>query len=212
MIRDLEELRVLVVSDDPLARRGLALLLAGQEGIAVAGQIGVDEDWPDAREPDAAVWDLGLGVRFGLERLRGAGPSAPPAVAIVADEIDAREALAAGARAVLPRDAEGESLAAALRAVVQGLLVLDDSFAAALLRESPEQPASPPELAESLTPREGEVLQLLTQGLANKAIAQRLGISDHTVKFHVNAILGKLGVQSRGEAMVQAVRLGLVAL
>ena len=56
------------------------------------------------------------------------------------------------------------------------------------------------------------MLQLLTQGLANKAIAQRLGISDHTVKFHVNAILGKLGVQSRGEAMVQAVRLGLVAL
>lgn len=199
---------MLVVSDDPLARTGLALLLGGQEGLIVTGQVGVDDDWPDTGL-DAAVWDLGLGLRFGLERLRGMGPSAPPAVAVVADEIDAREALAAGARAALPRDADGESLAAALRAVVQGLVVLDESFAAALLRDAP---AAPPDLVESLTPREAEVLQLLTQGLPNKAIAQRLGISDHTVKFHVNAILGKLGVQSRGEAIVQAVRLGLVAL
>jgi DNA-binding NarL/FixJ family response regulator len=130
-------------------------------------------------------------------------------VAIVADEVDAREALAAGARAALPRDADGESLAAALRAAVQGLVVLDESFVAALLRDAPP-PA--PDLVESLTPREIEVLQLLSQGLPNKGIAQRLGISDHTVKFHVNAILGKLGVQSRGEAIVQAIRLGLVTL
>lgn len=204
---------MLVVSDDPLARRGLALLLASQEGLTVAGQIGVDDEPDDSGDgrADAVVWDLGLEVRFGLERLRGADPSAPPAVAIVADEIDARDALAAGARAALSRETDGERLAAALRAVVQGLIVLDDTFAAALLREVPET-ESPPELLENLTPRESEVLQLLAQGLANKAIAQRLGISDHTVKFHVNAILGKLGVQSRGEAMLQAVRLGLVTL
>jgi two-component system nitrate/nitrite response regulator NarL len=207
----MEELRVLVVSDDPLARRGLALLLGGQEGLIVAGQVGVDDDWPET-ELDAAVWDLGLGARFGLERLRGMEPSAPPAVAVVADELDAREALTAGARAALPRDADGESLAAAVRAAVHGLVVLDESFAAGLLGDLRDAPAAPPDLVESLTPREAEVLQLLTQGLANKAIAQRLGISDHTVKFHVNAILGKLGVQSRGEAIVRAVRLGLVAL
>ena len=202
---------MLVVSDDPLARTGLSLLLKGQEGLIVTGQVGVDDDWPDAGL-DATIWDLGLGLRFGLERLRGMGPSAPPTVAVVADELDAREALAAGARAALPRDADGESLAAAIRAVVQGLVVLDDSFAAALLGDLRDAPAAPPDLVENLTPREAEVLQLLTQGLPNKAIAQRLGISDHTVKFHVNAILGKLGVQSRGEAIVQAVRLGLVAL
>ena len=199
---------MLVVSDDPLARTGLSLLLGGQEGLIVTGQVGVDDDWPDTGRGRRRLGSR-AGPRFGLERLRGMGPSAPPAVAVVADEIDAREALAAGARAALPRDADGESLAAALRAVVQGLVVLDDSFAAALLRDAP---AAPPDLVESLTPREAEVLQLLTQGLPNKAIAQRLGISDHTVKFHVNAILGKLGVQSRGEAIVQAVRLGLVAL
>jgi two-component system nitrate/nitrite response regulator NarL len=208
MMKELEELRVLVVSDDPLARTGLALLLRESEGLTLAGQVGVDDDWPDPG-PDAAVWDLGFGLRTGLERLRGLGPAASPAVAVVMDEVDAREALAAGARAALPRDVGGEALAAAIRAAVQGLVVLDDSFAAALLRDAP---APSPELVEHLTPREAEVLQLLSQGLPNKGIAQRLGISDHTVKFHVNAILGKLGVQSRGEAMVQAVRLGLVAL
>ena len=67
-------------------------------------------------------------------------------------------------------------------------------------------------LAEDLTPRETEVLQLLADGLTNKAIAQRLGISDHTVKFHVNAILGKLGAQSRTEAVVRATQHGLLLL
>jgi DNA-binding NarL/FixJ family response regulator len=208
----MEVLRVLVVSDDPLARTGLALLLGGQEGLAVAGPVAVEDDWPEPGEDGpihAFVWDLGLGLRSGLERLRGLGPAGPPVVAIVTDEMDAREALAAGARAALPRDADGESLAAAVRAAAQGLMVLDESFASALLRGAP---AVAPDLPEALTPREIEVLQLLTQGLANKAIAQRLGISDHTAKFHVNAILGKLGAQSRSEAIVQAVRLGLVAL
>ena len=220
----MEELRVVVVSDDPLARSGIALLLGESGGVTVIAQVRIDDDWADPAEPgegerpDAAVWDLGLGDRPGLERLRtltAAMAAAPPVVAIVADELDAREALAAGARAALPRDVDGDRLAAAIRAAVQGLVVLDDSFAAALLGGvSGARDAAPPaqELAESLTPREGEVLQLLSQGLANKSIAQRLGISDHTVKFHVNAILGKLGVQSRGEAIVQAVRLGLVAL
>jgi DNA-binding NarL/FixJ family response regulator len=208
----MEDLRVLVVSDDPLARTGLALLLAGQEGLTVAGQVGIDEDWPEPGEdsaPDVAVWDLGLGLRSGLERLRGLGPEGLPVVAVVADEMDARDALAAGAWAVLPRDADGERLAAALRAVTLGLVVLDETFAADALRGAP---AISRELPETLTPRELEVLQLLSQGLPNKLIAQRLGISEHTVKFHVNAVLGKLGVQSRSEAIVQAVRSGLVVL
>ena len=146
---------MLVVSDDPLARTGLALLLKGQEGLTVAGQVGVDDDWPEPGLEgglDAAVWDLGLGARFGLERLRGMGPSAPPAVAVVADEIDAREALAAGARAALPRDTDGESLAAAIRAVVQGLVVLDESFAAALLAIFATLPPLP-RISSRISPR-----------------------------------------------------------
>ena len=196
---------MLVVSGDPLARAGLALLLGGQAGITVSGQVAPDEDWPGSEDPDAVLWDLGLGLRLGLEELRAL--EGLPVVAVVADEADAREALAAGARGALPRTADGDVLAAALRAVALGLVVLDEAFARSYA------PAEPPaELAEPLTPRELEVLQRLTQGLSNKQIAQRLGVSDHTVKFHVNAILGKLGVQSRSEAIVQAVRLGLVVL
>jgi DNA-binding NarL/FixJ family response regulator len=200
----MEELRVLVVSGDPLARAGLALLLGGQESITVSGQVTPDEEWPPG-DPDAILWDLGLGLRLGLEELRSL--EGLPVVAVVADEADAREALAAGARGAVLRTADGDLLAAALRAAALGLVVLDEAFARSFA------PAEPPaELAEPLTPRELEVLQRLTQGLSNKQIAQRLGVSDHTVKFHVNAILGKLGVQSRSEAIVQAVRLGLVVL
>ena len=207
----MEELRILVVSGDPLARTGLALLLRDQEGITVAGQVAPDEDWTAGEDaaPDAAVWDLGLNLRSGLDELRSLGLSGPPVVAIVADETDAREALAAGARGALSRNADGDRLAAALRAIALGLVVLDESFAADALRGAP---AVSQELPESLTPRELEVLQLLAQGLPNKLIAARLGISEHTAKFHVNAILGKLGVQSRSEAIVQAVRMGLVLL
>ncbi len=209
----MEDLRVLVVSDDPLARTGLALLLADRNGLVVSGQAGTDDDWPGPDEPGAPhvlVWDLGLGPQTGLPFLReAADPAGPSILAIVADETDAQEALAAGARGALPRNADGDRLAAALRALAQGLLILDDSFAPLLLRNTP---APPEELAEPLTPRELEVLQLLSQGLPNKRIAQRLGISEHTAKFHVNAILGKLGVQSRSEAIVHAVRLGLVVL
>jgi two-component system nitrate/nitrite response regulator NarL len=208
----MEDLQVLVVSGDPLARTGLALLLRDQEGVTVSRQVAPDEDWPalgDDNAPDVILWDLGFDLRSGIEELRSLGPAGPPVVTIVVDETDAREALAAGARGALSRHADGDRLTVALRAVALGLVVLDEDFAADALRDAP---AVPQELTEPLTPREREVLQLLAQGLPNKLIAQRLGVSEHTAKFHVNAILGKLGVQSRSEAIVQAVRLGLVLL
>jgi DNA-binding NarL/FixJ family response regulator len=90
--------------------------------------------------------------------------------------------------------------------VASGLAVLDAAAAGELLRPAPAAPS------EGLTPRELEVLALLAEGLSNKAIAGRLGISDHTAKFHVNAILGKLGAENRSEAIVRAARLGLVVL
>jgi DNA-binding NarL/FixJ family response regulator len=94
-----------------------------------------------------------------------------------------------------------------VQAAGQGLVVHDPSLA-----PGPGPGRDPAVLVEDLTPRETEVLQLLADGLTNKAIAQRLGISDHTVKFHVNAVLGKLDAQSRTEAVVQASRLGLLQL
>jgi two-component system nitrate/nitrite response regulator NarL len=91
---------------------------------------------------------------------------------------------------------------------VLGLLVVDDAFGEALVRPLPAADA----LVEPLTPRETEVLQLLAEGLTNRRLGERLGISEHTAKFHVNAILGKLGARTRGEAIAQAARLGLLLL
>ncbi|HET9553953.1 MAG TPA: LuxR C-terminal-related transcriptional regulator, partial [Anaeromyxobacteraceae bacterium] len=107
---------------------------------------------------------------------------------------------------LVDRGARGPALAAALRAAAEGLLVLEPSLAGGWLR------APAPAAGEPLTPREREVLSLLAEGLGNKAIAARLGVSDHTAKFHVNAILGKLGAATRAEAIVVAARRGLVLL
>lgn len=199
---------VFLVGDDPLARSGIARLLAGRDGIAVAGEAASGDDLDSAAQgSDVVVWDAGTADHPALERLRERAAGAP-VLAIVASESQAGEALAAGARGVLLRDIGAEPLAAAVRAVARGLVVLDEALAESLLRT--RLPVVP--LPEPLTPREMEVLQLLAQGLSNKVIAQRLGISDHTAKFHVNSILGKLGAQSRTEALAQAARLGLVIL
>jgi DNA-binding NarL/FixJ family response regulator len=107
----------------------------------------------------------------------------------------------------LLRNADAEALAAAVNALANGLTVLDRALASVMLPA-----ASAPAPAEALTAREREVLGLVALGLPNKAIAARLVISEHTVKFHINAILSKLGVQSRTEAVVRAVRLGLVMI
>ncbi|HEX2619265.1 MAG TPA: response regulator transcription factor, partial [Phototrophicaceae bacterium] len=110
---------------------------------------------------------------------------------------------------LLLRDSPPDMLAAALMAVCYGLITLDPALAGAVMVADV---TSLETLEEALTPRESEVLQLLAEGLPNKTIAQRLGISPNTVKFHINAILTKLGVQSRTEAVIRATRLGLVIL
>jgi DNA-binding NarL/FixJ family response regulator len=199
----MEPLPILVVSRDPLARGGLAALVSARAELQLAAQV-TPAEVPRAAAraaPAALLWELG--GPEGAEALRGA-PA--PVVALVADEREAGLALRAGARGALLRGAAPEAIAAALLGAARGLAVLDGDLAGELLR----LPAAAP--AEPLTPREREVLALLAEGLANKAIAARLGISEHTAKFHVNAILGKLGVESRAEAIVQAARTGLVVL
>jgi DNA-binding NarL/FixJ family response regulator len=206
----MDEVRVLVVADDPLARAGLGALLARQPGIILAGQVAPAGDLAEevaVYQPDALLWDLGWDPE--PDRLLDVAEADLPVVALLASEALAAEAWQAGLRGLLTREAGAEALLAALQAVVQGLAVIDPALAAALL-PSREREAEAP--VEPLTPREEEVLQLLADGLANKAIALQLGISEHTVKFHVNAILGKLGAQSRTEAVVRATRLGLIIL
>ncbi len=198
--------RLLVLADDPVTRAGLQAL-AEASGFTVAGETTTDDLPPGAEgEADALVWDVG--AAGGLDGLRSAAARIP-VVAVLWSEEQARETLAAGARAVLLRDGLEERLGPAVHAALAGLAVVDPSLAHALGASRPRATA---ETVEALTPRESEVLQLLAGGLTNRRIAERLSISEHTVKFHVNAILGKLGAQTRGEAIAQAARLGLLLL
>lgn len=122
------------------------------------------------------------------------------------------EALRAGVRALLPFDVSIDQLSATLKGVTAGLLVLHPSEVDVLLPAA--TPASEPltDLAEPLTRREREVLQMLASGVSNKEIAARLNISDHTAKFHVASIFGKLGATTRTEAVTAGIRRGLVLL
>ncbi len=208
-------LRVLVVGDDPLARAGLAMNLQ-QEGCTVVGQTAAGEALPaefDIYRSEVILWDLGWDPEADLEEtlqsLEALAAGGAAVVALLPDEEHAGEVEAAGALGLLFRESDAVSLAAALRAAALGLLVLDPALAGGSRLPAPPPGGLP---VEALTPRESEVLQLLAEGLTNRAIALVLGISEHTVKFHVNAILGKLGAQSRTEAVVRAVQSGLVFL
>ncbi|AEI63339.1 helix-turn-helix transcriptional regulator [Corallococcus macrosporus] len=203
-------LRLSLVAEDPLARGALSRALSDQAGVpfVVASGTQVDLESLPGEPPDVVLWDTGL--RAALGRLEGPDLGAP-VLALVADEAAGEAALGAGARGLLFRDAEPGALVAALLAVARGLAVFDPALAE--LRATPRatlaaQGAAP----DALTPREREVLGLLAEGLSNKAIADRLDISEHTAKFHVNAVLAKLGVQRRTEAVVRAAKLGLVTL
>jgi DNA-binding NarL/FixJ family response regulator len=122
------------------------------------------------------------------------------------------KALRAGVRAVLPRDVAPEQLRTALDAASAGLVIIHPSELDTVFSATVGPSAPLDELLEPLTRREREVLQMLAAGLANKEIATRLAISDHTVKFHVASILGKLGASTRTEAVSAGIRRGLVML
>ncbi len=205
-------LRLLIVADDPLARTGLALQMAELSDCVIINQVnnldmetGFYTDL-DHRSPDAILWDLGWETAGALPEWID---SSIPIIALLPDDIRVADIWSAGIRAILSRDVEAEKLLDAVQAARQGLIVLEPSLANPLLSILNLTPTN---LAEGLTPRESEVLQLLAEGVTNKTIAQRLEISEHTVKFHVNAIMSKLGAQSRTEAVVQATRLGLLLL
>jgi two-component system nitrate/nitrite response regulator NarL len=204
-------LRVVVVGEDPLARSALLSLLDGREDLLVGGQGNPEEAVALVRSvaADIVLWDLGVDPAQDLEALRElAEVVQAPVVVLAPDHARVPELLGAGVSGVLGRDAGADRLSAALHAAGEDLLVVERALSDGALRTRPAAEA----LVEPLTPRELEVLQLLGQGLSNRALAGRLHISEHTAKFHVNAILGKLGAQTRGEAVAQGVRLGLLLL
>lgn len=205
--------RILIIAPDPLARAGLALLLSSDPRLIVVGQIAPEDDLAthlQTYQPNVVLWDLGWNPTAYLEALTELVEIGPPVLALAPDEQSAGEVWSTGVRGLLLREVDGELMATALFAVGQGLMVLEP-----LLADTPSmRPGSGVQepLVETLTPRELEVLRGLAEGLSNKQIARQLAISEHTVKFHVNAILGKLGAQSRTEAVVRATRAGLILL
>jgi len=206
-------MRVVIVAADPLVRSSLALLFENSaecDVVAISSPLfflSSDTEEQDTQEADLIVWDLGWesgnleGFDFGELEL--------PVISLVADEDQAVEAWGAGTRAILSRESKADDLLAAVTAVAQGLVVFDPAKTSGLL---PSPPRFADDLHEAPTARELEVLQLLAEGLTNRAIANALGISEHTVKFHVNAILAKFDAQSRTEAVVTATRLGFIVL
>lgn len=190
-----EPLRVIVAGSNPLRRAALVMRLGA------FGDLAVFEAF-DASEAAQMRGDVILSDDAEISSAN------TPVVQLVADGSAASAAAANGARAVLLATASMRRIHTALRAVADGLFIVDDEVAVSVV------PAlrGRVELIEPLTEREHEVAQLLALGLANKEIAQRLGITDHTVKFHLNGVLRKLGVSSRTEAVVQAARLGVVTL
>jgi DNA-binding NarL/FixJ family response regulator len=209
-------IEILIVSALATVRAGLAAVLAKTDDLRIAGQaLALDADAaadalhdvdvilldaPSAAEVDEAATVLdGLGpglVVLGPPSAAGRLPLSSPSFAW----------------AFLGRDAEPGRIVAAVRAVAAGLVALDPELASAGLGSQVARPLPGASEADELTSREREVLTLVAIGLTNKAIAQRLQISDHTVKFHVASILAKLDAESRTEAVHVAARRGLLTL
>jgi two-component system, NarL family, nitrate/nitrite response regulator NarL len=189
-----------VIARDPLVRSGLVAVLSAYPGLVLQGALETPEPGVGPRA-DVVVWDVNDAVP---------PSSIVPVLALVNGARDARRALRSGARGALSRSSPSHAIGPAALAVAAGHWVVDESFALSLFGLAQEAPAD--QVPALLSPREQEVLELLSEGLSNRDIAERLGISRHTAKFHVNAILDKLGATTRTEAVVLAARSGVLSL
>jgi DNA-binding NarL/FixJ family response regulator len=204
--------RVLVLAESAERGRLLRAKLAEEEALESADISTADLSTilRQARAGVVVIIDMNDDHREIVSRIAEAGA----AVVLLTDNADGGwvgQLLAAGAKCVLRRGCSGQQLAAAVQAAAAGLTALEPETALALSRP----PLDTIELEpgeEELTPRESEVLRMMTAGLSNREIASALGISEHTVKFHITSIFGKLGTSSRTEAVTEGIRRGLVLL
>ena len=205
----MESIQLAIIAADPLARAGLASRFADESEVQVISQrspLEVESITADG-PVDVAIWDIGWGSADSMPDLTELGV---PTLVLIPEIEDVVTAVAAGAKGVLARSADVEKMMAAVQALASGLAVVAPTYLDELWRNRPLTPRFT--LADPLTTREQAVLNLVAEGLTNRAIAHQLTISEHTVKFHVNAIMTKLDAQSRTEAVVQATRAGLIAL
>jgi two-component system, NarL family, response regulator YdfI len=201
-------IRVLVGARSSVVRAGLESLVRSIPSLEFAGTIDVSRLAPSDLSGDVLL--IEAGDSFGHE-WPALADLPIPVVALMdfADSAAVSAALRSGIRGAISRDATAEEIEGAVFGVNAGLVVTTPGSLAELL---PDAPPFAEELAEPLSDRELEVLELLTEGLSNKLIAHRLGISEHTVKTHVASIFAKLGASSRTEAVSRAIRRGLIML
>jgi two-component system, NarL family, response regulator len=207
---DSQTIRVIIVDDHPVVRFGLAAIIGLQPGMAVAGEAGSGEEACAlcARQPaDVVLMDLRLPGLSGVDAIRGLRKTHPKLRFIVLTTYDGDEdihrALEAGAHAYLLKGMSHDDLANAIRTVHSGLKFLPPSISKSLASRPPHS---------ELSARELQVLELIVEGRSNKEIGDALGISEATVKWHVNMILSRLDVSDRTQATVAALQRGIVHL
>jgi len=205
-------IRVFIVAASAVTRSGLEALFRGDARFkVVGGGAALVASALSSREdrPDVVLMD-GPEIRKPPPQFR---TSEGPAIVLLADDLRRSEvgtALRNGARAIVGSNSSAQEIGVAIEAAAAGFLVLGEEQMEALLPPSLGHAEEAEISAEPLTPREVEVLALLAEGAGNKQIADRLKVSEHTVKFHVSSILGKLGAASRTEAVTEGIRRGYV--
>ena len=206
-------IRIVIADDHQVVRRGLRAFLELDPEMVVVGEAA---DGAEAvrlaqhLQPDIVLMDLLMPVMDGIAATAAIRHELPEtevlALTSVLEDASVVGAVRAGAIGYLLKDTEADALCRAIKAAVEGQVQLTPQAAARLM-----QVVSAPESPQPLTERETDVLRLLAQGQANKQIARSLCIAEKTVKVHVSNILGKLGVQSRTQATLYAIRIGLVS-
>jgi len=212
-------IRVLIVASSSISQSGLENLLRASTSlqvVRVVSDFGQLSESVEELQPDVVIAEITGQDRALPEEILKLAEEAPVAIVLLVDDANAERDLDAfrnGVKAVLPRNMSPGGIVAAVEAVGAGLAVLLPEGLDSLLRESAasHRAVSPP-LVEALTPREIEVLGMMVEGWGNKEISTRLGISEHTVKFHVASIMGKLNASSRTEAVTSGIRHGLIML
>ncbi len=206
-------IRILLADDHAVVRQGLKMFLSLDPELEVVGEAanGAEALEQVARlQPDVVLMDLKMPVMDGLTaigRIRAAHPETEViAVTSVLEDTAIIDAVRAGAIGYLLKDTEADELCRAIKAAAAGQVQLSPQAAERLVRE-----VRAPDSPEQLSPRELEVLRLIARGMSNREIAQTLIISEKTVKTHASSILSKLGLASRTQAALHAMRLGLVA-